>query len=309
MQTPPWVLALLLAAGCSKTATPAAPAPSASGAPAAPGPTASALAVPDGATACGELGCLQFDSPEAAFQHVLATGPRVVAVGEAHAQKGKEGVASSTRRFTDNLLPLLQGKASDLVLELMMPNPQCKKKTEQVREKQKVVTDKQQDTNQNEYVKMGEKARAVGIVPDLLRPSCADLEAIDQAGPDAIALSLSTIARLTREQVVKLLDRNEKTPADAGKMIVTYGGVLHNDLQPPEALAEWSFGPQLRDRASGSYVEVDMFVPEFIDNTDTWRKLEWFQHFDRDKLGSKTTLFRPRPGTFVVIFPMSPRHP
>ncbi|MBI5532377.1 MAG: hypothetical protein HY898_06665 [Deltaproteobacteria bacterium] len=265
---------------------------------------APALPTPAGATACGDHGCIQFDSPEAALRYVLETKPLVLAIGEAHAQKGKEGVDSSAKRFTD-LLPMLKGSASDLVLELMMPNNQCKKKTEQVREKQKVVTSKQADTNQNEYVKMGERSRQVGIIPDLLRPACEDLDAIDKAGEDSIPVFLSTIARLTRVQVEKLLDRNGKTPADAGKMVVTYGGVLHNDLEPPKALSDWSFGPQLSERVGKRYVELDMFVPEFIENTDTWRKLEWFPHYDRDRMGSKTTMFRPRPGSFVLIFPMS----
>ena len=269
---------------------------------------ASALQLPAGATACGDHGCLQFVSPDAAFRYVLTFNPRVLAIGEAHAQKGKEGVDSSAKRFT-NMLPLLQGKASDLVVELMMPNNQCKKKTEQVREKQKVVTTKQADTNQNEYVTMGERARSVGIIPDLLRPGCDDLEAIDKAGADSIPTFLSTIARLTRVQVEKLLDRSAKTPADADKMIVTYGGVLHNDLEPPKALAEWSFGPQLSARVDKRYVELDMFVPEFIENTETWRKLDWYAHYDRDKMGSKTTMFRPRTGSFVIIFPMSASPP
>lgn len=309
------VVLLTLVAGCSRrgdsstvgalpSALSAAPHASASIATPQASASSAALPVPAGATACGDHGCIQFDSAEAALRHVLDSKPRVLAIGEAHAQKGKEGVDSSAKRFTD-MLPLLQGKASDLVLELMMPNNQCKKKTEQVREKQKVVTEKQADTNQNEYVKMGERARAVGIIPDLLRPACEDLDAIDKAGADSIPTFLSTIARLTRVQVDKLLVRNEKTPADADKMIVTYGGVLHNDLDPPKALSDWSFGPQLSARVDRRYVELDMFVPEFIENTETWRKLEWFAHYDRDRMGSKTTMFRPRPGSFVIIFPMS----
>jgi hypothetical protein len=305
---------MAVAAGCTPRSDPSAiqtPSSAASHAPstvaqshsAAPAP--SALDVPSGATACGDHGCLQFDTPQAAVGFVLASHPRVLALGEAHAQKGKESVPSSAKRFTDTILPLLQGKASDLVLELMMPNAQCKKQTEQVREKQKPVTSQQAETNQNEYVKMGERARALGVIPDLLRPSCEDLAAIEAAGQETIPTFLSTIARLTRVQVERLLDRSAKTPADAGKMIVTYGGVLHNDLTPSKEREPWSFGPQLSARVDKRYVELDMFVPEYIDNTDTWRKLEWYPHYDRDKLGRKTTLYRMQPGSFVLIFPRS----
>jgi len=314
MKTALRVLAAFVFLGCNRTggatpnpagSTPAAVV-AASSAPAASAPEAVETAVrSDGAVPCGALGCLRFDTPEAAFRHVLATRPLVLAIGEAHAQKDKAGVDSSAKRFTDTLLPFLQGKASDLVLELMMPNDRCEKKTERVREKQKEVTSQQREGNQNEYVRMGERARALGIVPDLLRPGCDDLAAIDKAGDDAIPVFLSTIARLTRVQVEKLLDRNARTPADADKLVVTFGGVLHNDLQPAPEKADWSFGPALARKVNQRYVEVDLFVPEFIEDTETWRKLAWFPHYDQHKMGDKTTLFQMSPGSYAMIFPVS----
>lgn len=300
------LLGLGCVAGCARQpdSVPAAPASAPSASAAAPAASPS-LPTPPGAKACGELGCLLFDSTEAAFQFAIASNPRVLAIGEAHAQKGKEGVASSAKRFTETLLPLMKGKSSDLLLELMMPNTKCQKRTEEAKKQQKVVTEKQAETNQNEYVKMGDKARSVGIVPDLLRPSCEDLGAINDAGADSIPTFLSTIARLTRTQAEKLLERNERSPADENKMIVTYGGVMHNDLQPSKVATDWSFGPQLSARVKGRYVELDMFVPEFIEDNETWRKLEWFAHYDRAAMSSKAVVFRPRPGSFVLIFPVS----
>ncbi len=314
MKTAMTVLAAFVFFGCNRTggatpnldgSTPAAVVAASSAPAAASAPEADDAVPPAGALPCGALGCMQFDTPEAAFRHVLATQPLVLAVGEAHAQKGKAGVDSSAKRFTDTLLPFLQGKASDLVLELMMPNDKCKKKTEKVRAKQKEVTSQQREGNQNEYVRMGERARALGIVPDLLRPSCDDLAAIDKAGDDAIPVFLSTIARLTRAQVEKLLDRNARTPADVDKLVVTYGGVLHNDLTPAPEKADWSFGPALARRVSRRYVEVDLFVPEFIEDSETWRKLAWFPHYDREKMGHRTTLFQVSLGSYAMIFPVS----
>ena len=100
---------------------------------------------------------------EATKAAVLAEKPRVLAIGEAHAQKGS-GVDSSAKRFTLELLPALKGKASDLLVELMLPAKGCAKKVEAVREKQKVVTEKQAETDQNEYVTMGQEAKKLGIV-------------------------------------------------------------------------------------------------------------------------------------------------
>lgn len=266
--------------------------------------TASAPVVVSGATPCGAMGCLQFDSPEEAFRHVLKSNPSVLAIGEAHAQKGSESVPSAAKRFTDTFLPFLKGKASDLVLELMAPNPSCKQKTKAVAKKHETVTKQHAATNQSEYVQMGERARALGIVPDLLRPSCEDLSAIDGAGDTAIAVTLETIARLTTSHVGKLLGPKGRKPEEANKMIVTYGGVLHNDLQPDSVRAAWSFGPALSKSVNGRYIALDLFVPEFIEDTDVWRKLAWFDHYDKLKHGEKATLFQLDDQSFVLIFPL-----
>jgi hypothetical protein len=270
----------------------------------APAPSIAPSSTPP-ASECTALGCRIFDTPEGAFRAILETKPLVIAIGEAHAQKGTEAIPSSAKRFTGELLPLLEGRASDLLLELMAPPKGCKKVTEEVKTKQKVVTEKQAESDQNEYVVMGNEARKRAVVPDLLRPSCADLDAIDKAGDDAIGASLATIARLTRIKVIELLDRNDKTGAD--RIVATYGGAMHNDLTPPPERAAWSFGPELSARAKGRYVEVDLFVPEFIQDTESWKKLAWYPHFDRGLHPDKTTLFNPRPGSYVLIFPRAKR--
>lgn len=309
-------LAALASLACNRTSdSVAVPAPvaaadapvAAAASDAAAAPVAAAVTV-TGAP-CGAMGCAQFDTPEQALEVVLASKPLVLAVGEAHAQKGKEGVASSTKRFTA-MLPALGGRASDLLVELMMPaklpdGGACVQVAQAVKEKQKAVTAQQASTNQNEYVLMGDAARKLGVIPDLLRPTCDDLAAIDKAGPEMVAVSLETIARLTRAKVEQLLARNARAPADAEKMVVTYGGALHNDLVTTPERSRWVFGPDLSKVTKGRYVELDLYVPEFIEDTDTWKRLEWYPHYDRDKLGAKVTMFRPREGSFVIVFAKS----
>ena len=231
------LLAATLASGCGHRAVPP---PGASGADAA-----GVSLLPRAGTPCGPLDCRQYDSLEEAFESALEGRPRLVAVGEAHAQKGTT-VPSAARRFTERVLPRLAGRASDLLVELMNPPAGCAKTTDVVRKQQAVVTRDQAPTDQGEYVAMGERARQLGIVPDLLRPSCADLDAVKAAGDDAIVASLALIARLTRTQAEKLLDRDARTPADADRFVVTYGGAIHNDPEPPPERADWSFGPQAR---------------------------------------------------------------
>ncbi|MCC6668164.1 MAG: hypothetical protein IT375_30750 [Polyangiaceae bacterium] len=237
---------------------------------------------------------------------VLAKKPLVIGIGEAHAQKGTEDVPSTTKRFTEQILPTLQGRASFLAVELMLPNPKCQKETKQVAKQQKPVTEPQAETNQNEYVVLGKRAKALGIVPDLLRPSCDDLTRITQAGAGDIGIMLETIAKLTRETAVTELGRNKQ----AGKqelMVVAYGGALHNDVAPRPGRETWTYGPDLAKATGDRYLELDLIVPEYIKDTDTWTSLPWFKHYDRDKLGDKVVLFSPTPTSYVLVFPKTTR--
>jgi len=232
---------------------------------------------------------------EDAFAAVLQQDPTVLAIGEGHAPHGAT-VASSTKRFTESLLPLLAGRASDLLVELMMPPKGCAKQAETMQTVQKPVVTQQAETNQNEYVLMGEAARKLGIVPDLLRPSCDDLAAINDAGEEAIDRSLETIARLTTAQATKMLTR-------AGhKMVVTYGGALHNDPTPPPERAAWSYGPALASASAGRFIQLDLYVPEFITEEDVWRKQSWYTAWVARKASNKVLLFHVAPKSYVLIF-------
>ena len=291
------VLAALVACD-HHTAAPPAPATSASSA-AAPVVSAAPLA---GGIPCGELSCTQFESPQDAMKAVLAGDARVVAIGEAHAPKGATAT-SAAKRFTDDLLPLFAGRASDLLVELMMPPKGCADAAAEVRQKQAPATSQQAPTNQNEYLTMGDRARALGIVPDMLRPTCADMDGVRDAGDNAIEASLEMIARLSTTQAEKLLDRDARSDADRGKAVVVYGGMLHNDLDPPPERAKWSYATALDARTGGKLVAVDLVVPEFIVDDATWRGFPWFSHYDRARLGAKTTLFRVAERSFVLVFP------
>ncbi len=250
---------------------------------------------------CGDLDCRQYESARDAFLDALAGDPLVVAIGEAHAPRGAS-VASAALRFTSDLLPALAGRASDLLLELMMPPRGCTDAAAEVREKQHTVTSLQAEHDQDEYLAMGEKARSLGVVPDMLRPSCADIEAVTHAGDGAIGASLELIAELARKQAIHLVDRDAASENDRGKMVVLYGGLLHNDLAPRADLAAWSYAPALNAYVHEKFVAIDLIVPEFIGDDASWRSFAWWSHYDRAKLGTKVTLFRTGERSFVLVF-------
>jgi hypothetical protein len=256
--------------------------------------------------ACGALGCLRFDSPAAAFASLVAREPRVLAIGESHALAAAPGVESATQRFSTELLPWLEGRASALVVELLLPDPRCRAAAEHVREEQKVVTEQQAAGNQNEFVTLGHRARALGIEPFPLRPDCDTLARIAGAGPDTVLEMLTAITRLTEATVKRLLARDAEAGRDG--MVVAYGGAMHNDLSPRPGREAWSFGPALSAHVKGRYLEVDLIVPEYIKDTEAWRALPWYSAYDPDRHGRHTVLFNPGEGSYVLIFARSGAH-
>ena len=288
-----------VASAAPPAAAPAPPPPASGQAPAPAAPPSSVAAAPAGPERCGALDCALYDTPAAALASVLEAGPRVLAVGETHAQKGAEEVISATRRFTE-LLPGLAPRASDLIIELWVADPRCsKEKVAKVQKQQQAATQTQAEGNQNEFVTLAERAKALGVQPHVLRPTCEEYDQILRAGDDAIDQMLTMISRLTSARVKDLLARR----GDAGKMVITYGGALHNDLAPRPGRERWSFGPELGAHTGGKYVELDIIVREYIKDNDSWRALPWYAHFDREKHRDKVVLFRPAPGSYVMIFP------
>lgn len=309
----PFAFALTACAGEGSVAPGAAPSvasatPLAVSAAASTAPPVAATAqadAPRSGRPCGALDCRLYDTPEDALAAVLADRPLVLGIGEAHAQKGMEGVDSAAKRFTESLLPAMKDRASDLVVELMLPPSGCKPAEQKVRTQQREVTKHQAESNQSEYVTMGDAARKLGVVPDALRPTCEDLERTAKAGDEAIATMLENIARLAGTKAKELLARNQKLGAD--RMVVLYGGALHNDATPKPGREAWSFGPELSKATGGRYVELDVFVPESIQDTDAWKAMDWHAHYDRAAHAGATALFKTGPSSWAMIFPKTVR--
>lgn len=261
---------------------------------------------PGRGTPCGALGCRQYGSTADAFLDALASNPLVLAVGEVHAPSGAT-VRSAARRFSEDLLPLLAGRASDLLLESMLPPKGCQPESVEARSKQRVITSRQAPTDQGEYVALGERARTFGLVPDMLRPDCADIDVMrGLEADDAIGATLEVIARLTAGQAKALVRRDALSDTDRGKMVVIYGGALHNDLAPRPEAARWSYAPELSAYVQGRFVALDLIVPEFIRDDETWRALPWWPAYQVERLGSRPTLLQSGERSFVLVFAKTP---
>ncbi len=260
--------------------------------------------------ACGEVGCRLFPSSIEALSTVLASNPRVIGIGEAHSLKGQSAIPATATQFARRLLPKLAPRSSHLILELMAPNPECRKKNRAVRKAQQPITKSHSLRAQHEYVTLGKVAKKLGIEPELLKPSCQDLNAIANGGEGSMLVMLKTIVRLTREQVTAHRHSSPSAqPFTQKSMIIAYGGAMHNDIEPRGGRAEFSFGPALADATDGAYVELDLIVPEFIKSTSTWTALPWYQHYDPEKFGDRAVLFQPSHNSFVLVLPLAAKPP
>jgi hypothetical protein len=255
-------------------------------------------------TDCGKLACKAFPSAVEAFAWVLAEQPRVLAVGEAHAQQEGPKADSSTKRFMDQLLPRLAPRASDLVIELWLANGACGKVEQKVKQQQSAVTAPQAATNQSEFLELGQRAKALGIMPHALVPSCEQYQKIAGAGAGDIAEMLAMIASVTERDVKELL---QKRAVD--RLIVAYGGAMHNDLAPREGREDFSFGPALSAATGGRYVELDLVIPEQIKDTEAWRALPWYSHYSREKAGPGAYLYSWAPHAYTLLFPKADSAP
>ena len=92
------------------------------------------------------------------------------------------------------MVPLLENRASDLLVEAWAGDPRCQKEVKQVASAQAPVKQAQAESNPNEYVALGTRAKALGITPWLLRPTCDDYAkhgTIEPAPADSVSSTKS----------------------------------------------------------------------------------------------------------------------
>jgi hypothetical protein len=248
---------------------------------------------------CGGLACELFDRPALAFARVLALKPSVLAIGESHAKKGLQDVSSATAHMTRELLPLLKDVASDLVLELWVADGTCsseqKKEIRHVASAQHAVTETHAQSNQAEFANLFMAARREHVQPHFLKPACDEYAKIVSAGEGDIDAMLKLIARLSGDQIAALKKENPK-------LVVAYGGAMHNDAMPRPGLEAWTYGARIRAEQP-SYVELDLVIPEFITDSDAWKAQTWYPHFTKGAHKEKAVLYTLRPGAYVLVFP------
>jgi hypothetical protein len=278
MRRPSLLLALALLAACgreppkprAKAAVDAAPAP-------APKATWSE------ATDAGVPRFIAFPGAGPALAHVLADRPRVVGFGEYHQRVGGPAVPSALKRFTEQMLPVLATQATDLVVETWVTDGSCGATEKKVVANVKKTTERPKAT-ENEIVTLALRARAANVQPHALKVGCADYQRmLGGKNVDYVKL-LEFIGHQLRDTAVGAMAQRAKPtgaptsqPASAPgprRLVALYGGALHNDLYPAAGLESWSYAADLAKH--GRYVEVDLYVPEYVTGDERLAKEPWY---------------------------------
>ncbi len=202
------------------------------------------------------------------------------------------------QRFAEDLLPALAPRSSFLLVELLSPPTGCEQARAAVQKESDAVTQGQAATNQNEYVALGHTARRLGLTPEILRPGCEEMKAIETSESPIVTM-METIARLTEEEAKKLIDK----AAPEKPWVLLYGGALHNDQNPRSGLRAWSYGPALSQVTDDKYVEIDLVVPELMKTTESWRKFPWYQAAAELPQGHGPVLIETSDRSFALVLP------
>ncbi|HEY3356847.1 MAG TPA: hypothetical protein VGQ83_26585 [Polyangia bacterium] len=256
-----------------------------------------------------------FATPAEALAEILRTRPQIIAFGEYHQQAGAARVPSALKRFTQQMLATLAGLASDVIVETWAPEGSCGEVEREVVKDVKKTT-KRPKATEDEVGTLFVALRTYAIQPHFLKVSCDEYRLLlGGARVDYDQL----LRLLTRKLVVAAMtartERDRKLAAAAAegrlrpgtrRLVAIYGGALHNDLFPSAGTEAWTFGAYLWRATRGRYVEVDLYVPEWVRADTSLASEPWYPLLRH--AGPRTTLLITRgPGSFIVIFPTTRR--
>jgi hypothetical protein len=243
-----------------------------------------------------------FETPAGALAEVLKTSPRVLGVGEYHQKTGSARVQSPLRRFTQQMFEHLADQSSDLVIELLLPEGDCGGKSDKAASKVEKGTERPQAT-ENEAVTLLLRARRMGVRPHLLTMSCKDYNELLGGGEVDYQRLLTIITEKLLARVKEALSRPVRFDAlgQLRSRVIVYGGALHNDLFPLPDLKDYSYAAALQKLTRGRYVELDLYVPEYIEGDAELGKQAWFPIFRREAGKDRVVLIERGPASYILV--------
>jgi hypothetical protein len=238
-----------------------------------------------------------YPSAAAAVQALLAGNPRVVAFGEYHQQKRTARIPSALRHFTREILPALRAAgATDLVVETWITTGSCGEVERKAVARVDKATQRPAST-ENEVVTLLRRAKQSGIEPHILQVACKDYQAIFAGG----RVDYDKLLRLTRDQLETQIRAALQRPGS--RLVGSYGGAIHNDLHAAPDFAPYAFGEAIARTVNGKYLEIDLYVPEYVEKDPLIRREPWYQQYRRAFRPHLVVVVARGPESYVLIFP------
>ncbi|MBA3464808.1 MAG: hypothetical protein H0T46_33045 [Deltaproteobacteria bacterium] len=233
-----------------------------------------------------------------ALAAIIPADARVVGFGELHARVDRAQVKSALSLFT-TALPSLGDKFSDLIVETFIVDPKCGQ-TAQKATQQMQTEVKRPEATKSEIALLADAAKAAKIQPHAMTLSCADYKALVPNGQiDPLAMLTITTRELKRIALSAVAHRDKD--AAHRPWIALYGGALHNDRSPDDAVKEWSYAAAVDTATKGRFVEVDLIVPELAAADANSKKQPWFSLVET--AGDWVQVFKRNDRSFVVVLP------
>jgi hypothetical protein len=237
---------------------------------------------------------VEASAPAALARMLEQVKPRVLGVGEVHLVAGGPQVKSALARFADDMFAGLRGRATDLVVETWVTDGKCGKVEKQVTADVRTTTERPPET-ESEIGRLLRRARELGVQPHVMTMPC---KAYQEVRSKSGEVDYDKLLQLIGGE----LYRNVRAVLDARKeaTVVVYGGSLHNDRQPNEGVAAYSYGAKLVGELAEGYVELDLYVPELVEKDELLQAEPWFPLLARTG-PDKVVLVERGPGSYILL--------
>jgi hypothetical protein len=261
------------------------------------------------ATELAEPAFRRFATTGEALGHILETTrsgadparPRVIGVGEFHQTTASVPARSAIERFVDELDVVTRG-ASDLIVETWVEAGACGEREAAVSKDVREVTQRP-PVVENHLVRLLSGARQRGVAPHVLEMTCEDYDYLSVDGGEVdYEKMLGLIKRKLAEAATRVWTRRRNAGGEP-RAILIYGGALHNDLHPHQGLEFMSYAADLTALAGGGYVEIDFYVPEYIEGNQLLSQEPWYPVFVREAGADRVLVFERSAQSFILVLP------
>jgi hypothetical protein len=239
-----------------------------------------------------------FDSPADAVRALLRAepAPRVLAFGEFHEVEGGPKATPAIRHFSDEMLAALPAPA-ELVVETWVTQGACGEVEHKVMAQVEQMT-KRPESTETDIMRLLRLGKAAGLRPHILELSCATYHSLQREDGELDAVKLlGAVTTALRDLIIGLSRGSDP--------VIVYGGALHNDRKPRAELAEFSFGKPVERAAKKRYVEIDLYVPEYVERDPAITSSRAWSKYADAIVGhaDETALVRLAPGSYIIVFP------